>query len=108
MPYTPPDMNVSVQYSIEHTQIATILDFDFQKLNFYLENKDNVPTPPSFVHIHVPWIVTFLFFVAVTIITCVILRKYKSLPCVQKQVPLEAVEQQLVQEPVEQPARLFA
>ena len=65
------------------------------------------PTPPSFVHIHVPWNVTFLFFVAVAIIICIILRKYKPLPCVQKQVPLEAVEQQPVQEPVEEPARLF-
>ena len=64
------------------------------------------PTPLSFVHIHVPWIVTFLFFVAIAIIICIIIRKYKLLPCVRKQV-LEVVEQQPVQEPVEEPARLF-
>ena len=95
------------QINKQQTSVDKISDFDFQKLNFYLENIDNVPTPPSFVHIHVPWIVTFLFFVAVTIIICIIIRKYKPLPCVQKQVPLEAVEQQPVQEPVEEPARLF-
>ena len=49
------------QINRQQTSVDKISDFDFQKLNFYLENIDNVPTPPSFVHIHVPWIVTFLF-----------------------------------------------
>ena len=94
------------QINKQQTSVDKISDFDFQKPNFYLENIDEKPTPPSFVHIHVPWIVTFLFFVAIAIIICIIIRKYKLLPCVRKQVP-EVVEQQSVQEPVEQPAGLF-